>query len=148
LRKVASILIVIMIFIIAGCSNKEIIKHNYTYTGQNEFWSAEYKVNGTGIFTEKNGKTEYQSNSDNTLTVTYKKGLAELSSVKHLQISYESSAGSGSINLEFKDTPPNEKTYTHKSSSKGGAIEKKDEIIKVNITLDGKTQTIELKNVQ
>lgn len=34
-----------------------------------------------------------------------------------------------------------------KSAGSGQAIENKDEIIKVNINLDGKIQTIELRNV-
>lgn len=137
----------IILLIITGCSNKQVIKHNYTYKGENELWTAEYKVNGTGTFTEKNGKTEYESNSNKTLIVNYRKDLSELSSVKHLEISYESSAGGGESNLDF-DNPPNEKTYMLKSGGRGGAIENKDEIIKVNIAIDGKARTIELKNIQ
>lgn len=149
MRKTTSIMIVIMLLILTGCSNKEVIKHNYTYKGENEFWTVEYKVNGTGIFTEKNNKTEYESNSNNTLTVTYRKNLSDLSSVKHLEISYESSAGGGKLADDFdKDHPLNQKTYTLKSSAIGGAIEGKNEIIKVNINLDGKIQTIELKNIK
>jgi hypothetical protein len=148
LRKTASILIVIILLSIAGCSNKEVTKHNYIYKGENELWTAEYRVDGTNTFSEKNGKTEYKSNSNNTLTVIYKKDLSELSSVKHLAISYESIAGGGESNLDFNDNPPNKKTYTLKSNSTGGAIENKDEIIKVNISIDGKAQTIELKNIQ
>jgi len=146
-RKANIILILLMLFIVAGCSNKEVIKHNYTYTGENELWTAEYKVNGTGTFTQKDNKTLYQSNSNSTLTINYKKDLSELSSVKHIEISFESSARAGKLNLNFDDNPPNEKTYMLKSSS-GGAIENKDEIIKVTIGLDGKTQVIELKSVQ
>lgn len=148
MRKTSIILIIIVLCIVAGCSNKEVIKHNYTYKGENELWTAEYKVNSTGTFTEKDSNTDYESNSNITLTITYKKDLSQLSSVKHLEISYESSAGGGNLNLNFDDNPPNEKTYTLKSSSTGGAIENKDEIVKVNINLDGKTQVIELKNVQ
>ena len=44
--------------------------------------------------------------------------------------------------------PLNQKTYTLKSSGSGIEIENKDEIIEVNINLDGKTQKIELKNIQ
>lgn len=142
-------MIVIILLILIGCSNKEVIKHNYTYKGENEFWTVEYKVNGTGIFTEKNNKTEYESNSNHTLTVTYMKSLSDLSSVKHLEISYESSAGGGKLAEDFNNNHPlNQKTYTLKSSSIGGAIENKNEVIKVSINLDGKVQTIELRNVQ
>jgi len=131
-----------------GCSDKEVIKHNYTYIGESELWTAEYKVNGTGTFAEKNGKTEHKSNSDSTLTVIYKKDLSELSSVQNLEVSYESSAGGGKLSIDFNGSPPDKKTYTLNSSSTGGAIENKDEIIEVNINIDGKIQIIELKNKQ
>lgn len=147
MKKTTIILIAILLFLVAGCSNKEVLKHNYTYKGENELWIAEYKVNGT-MFTEKDGKIDYESKSNTTLTITYKKDLSELYSVKHLEISYKSSVGGGKLNINFNDNPPNKKTYTLKSSSTGGAIENKDELVKVSINLDGKIQIIELKNVQ
>jgi hypothetical protein len=137
----------IMVLIFTGCSNKDVIEHDYTYKGESELWTAEYKVNGTGTFTKKDGTLEYDSDVDTILTVTYKKALSELSSVKNLEISYETSAGGGKLNENFDDIPPNKKTYTLKSGRSGGAIENKDEIIKVNISIDGKSQTLELKNV-
>lgn len=148
MRKITSILIVIIILIITGCSNKKVINHNYTYKGENELWTVEYKVNGKSTVTERDGKTDYESNAEKILTVSFKKNLSELSSVKHLAISFKSSAGSGSLNEDFDGNFPIKKTYTLKSSSNGGAIEVKDETIKVNINLDGRAQTIELKNVQ
>lgn len=149
MRKTVSILIFIVLLILTGCSNREVINHNYTYKGENEFWTVEYKVTGTGIFNERNNKTEYESNSSKTLTVSYRKNLSDLSSVKYLEISYESSAGGGKLTENFdKNHPISEKTYMVKSSAIGGAIENKNEIIKVNINMDGKVETIELKNVQ
>lgn len=136
-----------MLLIITGCSNKQVVKHNYIYRGENEFWTAEYRVDAVGIFKEDNGNTNYKSESNTTLTVTYKKNLSELLSVKHLEISYESSAKGGKLTDNFDSTHPIEKTYTLKSSGSGVAIEHKDERIKVNINIDGKIQTIELKNV-
>ncbi|OBR95494.1 hypothetical protein CLRAG_08860 [Clostridium ragsdalei P11] len=142
MRKIAIILITIMLFMVAGCSNKDVIKHNYTYKGENEFWTVQYKVNSIDTFTKKDDKLHYEGNSNDTFTVTYKKNISDLSSVKHLQISYKSSAGGGSIG----QNSPRKRTYTMTSSSTGGATEDKDEVIKVTINLDGKIQTIELKN--
>jgi hypothetical protein len=147
LRKTVSILIAIVLLILTGCSNREVINHNYTYKGENEFWTVEYKVTGTGIFTGKGNKTEYEANSNQTLTVSYRKNLLDLSSVKHLEISYKSSSGGGKLIEDFDENHPlNQKTYTFKTFTRGGAIENKNEIIKVNINLDGNVQTIELKN--
>ena len=138
-----------MLLIITACSNKEVIKHNYIYKGENELWTAEYKMNGTGTFTEKSDKTAYESESNTTFTITYKNNISELSSVKHLEISYESTAGGGNLTSNFDNNNPlNQKTYILKGGGRGTSIERKDETIKVNITLDGKIQTIELKNIQ
>lgn len=151
MRKLAGILIVIMtftLFTITGCSNKDVIRHNYTYKGENGLWTAEYKVNGTGTFAKKDGTLHYEGNSNNILTVTYKKEISKLSSIKHLEISYKSSASGGEITEDFDDGCPKKKTYTLKSNSTVAAIENKAEVIKVNVSIDGNTQTIELKNVQ
>jgi hypothetical protein len=147
LRKAVYVLITVILLIITGCSRKEEIRHNYIYKGENELWSAELKVNGKSTFTEKSGKTEYDSSSEKLFIVTYKKDLTQLSSVKHLEISYETSAGGGKVTVDFTDGPPSKKTYTMNSGSRGGAIENKDEVIKVTINLDGKIQTVELKSV-
>ncbi|MEY7998897.1 hypothetical protein AB8U03_01570 [Clostridium sp. Mt-5] len=147
MRKITIILVVIMLFMVIGCSNKDVIKHSYTYKGENEFWTTQYKVNATGTFTKKNDKLHYEGNSSNTLTVTYKKNISKLSSVKHLEISYKSSVGGGKITENYNNGSPKGKTYTMTSSSTNGVIEDKDEVIKVTINLDGKIQTIELKTL-
>jgi len=59
--------------ILVGCSNKEVINHNYIFTGENDLWTAECKVNGTEIFIKKDGKTERYCNATRTVSVTYKK---------------------------------------------------------------------------
>ncbi len=74
------------------------------------------------------------------------KDLSDLAFVKQLGISYESSVRGGAGTYDFIDAPPTEKTYTLQSSSKGSLIENKDEVINVNINIDGKIQTIELKD--
>lgn len=145
MRKMVVILSTAMLlFIIIGCSNKKVIKYDYIYRGENEFWTAEYKINGTATFTEKDNKTSYEDDGGKVLTVTYKGDISELSSVKHFEISYK---GRKQIYDLDSDEIFDEKTFTLKSNGLG-AVEDKDEIIKVNINMDGQTQTIELKNEQ
>lgn len=134
------------LLIITGCSNKEVLEHNYIYKGENGFWTAEYKVNGTGIFTKNNGRTEYENHCDKVFTITYKEDISKLASVKHLEISYKSGVSGGNITEDYTDGLKAEKTYNMKSSSSGGAIENEDDVIEVSINLDGETQTFELKN--
>ncbi|WP_186430555.1 hypothetical protein [Clostridium sp. BSD9I1] len=147
MRKLNCILIVMILLMVTGCSSRKNISHNYIYKGENELWSVELKVNGTVTFNEKNGKAEYDSICDRVFTVTYKKDLSKLSSVKHLEISYKSSAGDSKLTEDYNDSPPNKRTYTMKSGGRGQAIENKDEVIKVIINIDGKIQTIDMKNV-
>ena len=134
------------LLIITGCSNKEVLKHNYIYKGENEFWTAEYIVDGTGTFTKNNGKTEYENHCDKIFTITYKKDISKLASVKHLEISYKSGVSGGNITEDYTDGLKAEKTYNMKSSSSGGAIENKDDVIEVSINIDGDIQTLELKS--
>lgn len=144
MRKIVVILVAIMLVTIVGCSNRKIIRYDYTYRGENEFWNAEYKVNGTATFTEKDNKTSYSDNGSKILTVTYKGDISELSSVKHLDISYKSRK----LVYDFDQNESiDQKTFTLKSNGLG-SVENKDEILKVDINLDGKIQTIELKNEQ
>ncbi|MDD7796067.1 hypothetical protein [Clostridium sp. 'White wine YQ'] len=148
MKKLSGILILIMLLILTGCTNQKVTKVSYTYKGENDLWTAEYKVNGTKTITEKKDKSEYNSDYNNSLIVTYKKDVSELASMKSLEISYESSATGGKSNQSFDDNTPKQKTYTIKTSSTGSAIEREDEIIKVDINIDGKIQTIELKNAK
>ncbi|WP_373845173.1 hypothetical protein [Clostridium sp.] len=148
MKKMVITLITIMLLIVTSCSNKNLIKNNYIYKGENEFWTAQYKLNATGTFTKRNDKIHYDGNSNKTLIVKYKNDISQLSSIKHLEISYKSSAGDGKITEDYNNGSPKEKTYTMSSSSTSGIIEDKNEVIKVTINLDGKIQTIELKNEQ
>jgi hypothetical protein len=149
LKRISIILLALILLTVSGCSKKDVVKHNYIFKGGNEFWSAEYEVNGTVTFTDKDGKLRAESKSNHILTVTYKKELSDLDSIKNLEISYESTAGGGKLAGEFNnDNPLDKKTFTMKSMSKGGAIENKDELIKVKINIDGYIQAFELKNEQ
>lgn len=143
MRKLISVLTITVLLILAGCSKSETVEHKYTFKGENESWAIEYRVDGKEVYE----KADYRSSSDDILTVTYKKDLSQLSSVKQIGISYKSSAGGGSNTEEFSKNNPPRKTYVIKSSGSGNAIESKDEIIKANISLDGKTQEIDLKNI-
>lgn len=120
----------------------------YSYLGENEDWKVELKLQAQEVFYNKgsSGSLQYDNKVNKTFTATYKHDLSELSSIKNLVISYDSSVGSGSINEDYIDTPPTEKTFSFTSGGSGVAIQDKNEIIKANITIDGVTQTIELNN--
>ena len=145
MKKLVSTLLLMLSLIISGCSNKEIVEHHYTYSGANESWHVEYKVDDIVTFTENNGKLDTTSKKDNLLTATYKKNLSDLSEVKKLSISYEYSDGGGSLSENYDEGPPTNTIFTIKSGSTGGAVETEQESIQVTITIDGKEQVLDLK---
>lgn len=144
--KLTSIVFICLISILFfnGCSNKEVVNHNYIYVGESKNWSAEYQVIGKGVFTEdKNHKTSYESQSQSKFTLTYKGSLAELASIKHFEYGFQSSARGSK---QSQDSPPKEKVLILKSAPGSGAIEIKDEIIKATVVMDDITEIIELKS--
>ncbi|MDY2630569.1 MAG: hypothetical protein SOV85_04360 [Clostridium sp.] len=130
MKKIISIFIIFILLIITGCLNKNINQYNYSYKGKNEFWTAEYHITGNDTTCEK------------IFTITYNYDISQLSSIKRLEISYESSVANGGI----EEIVQPEKSYTLKSTTSGGVIESKDEVIKVTINIDGHIQILELKN--
>ena len=156
LKKITIILIALIatvMFIVTGCSSekeegvvKEVIEHDYTYKGENEFWVAEYKVDGTWTFIEKDNFTDFSSESSRRFKITYKKDLSDLTSVKHLVISYSVSGGGGG-DMELEGDSITETTFTSESRGRGGAIPNKDAVVTVTIDADGEIQTFELKSV-
>ena len=146
MKKLISIIIIMTILVITGCSKKDIIKHNYTFKGENESWTAEYKINGTQTFIKEDTHTKFESEAQKELLITYKNDISELSSVKHIEISYKSTPSSGKIVEDYTDGNQPKKTYKFQSSSKGAAIENQDDIIEVTVNIDGNIEVFELKN--
>lgn len=123
---------------------KDIYEHNYLFQGESEAWKAEYKVEGIVIFAEKDGKLEYESDSNGLLTVTYKGDLEELSNAKNMEISYKYSHGAGKQTSTL-DNGVKQKVFTI-SNQGGNVITNPDEVIQVTITIDDNSQTLELVN--
>lgn len=146
LRKIINILMIFILLMITGCTNKNVVKHEYTFKGESKSWIAEYKISGEEIFGEKNKRVDYTSRCDKLLTVTYKNDLSELDSIKHIEISYKSSSSEGKISEDYDDDIRPSQTYTNKSSSGNGSIENKEETINVTINIDGNVETIKLKS--
>ena len=149
MKKIVSILIFIALCVLTSCSQKEVVEQNYIYKGENDSWSAEYKVDSRYEIIDNKRKNSYEGKSDNMLKVTYKKDLSNLSLVKEFEITYETSRGGGTHKEEFSEANPiKQKTFIHQSSSSGVKVEGKNEIIKVIIKTDEKTEEINLKSVK
>lgn len=146
-KKIIFAVIIILMFALAGASNHDIIQHNYTFTGENDSWKAEYAADETEMFTESNNMLHYQNKMNDVLTVAYKNDISNLSSIKYLKITYETGAGSaGSLTENYDSGGGPRQIYKFKFAEKGGMPIKENAIITVTINLDGNVQIIELKN--
>ncbi len=135
-------LTILVLLLTIGCSNKKVTHHNYTFRGQSENWMGEFKVIATETFTKKD-VVEYDSESEEFFTLTYKGDIEQLQSVEEFKYRYEKLYGAGS---QSKTGPP-EKVMVRRTKNKGNAIVRKDEVIKVIVEVDGKTETFELINI-
>lgn len=141
------ILTAIMLVSISGCTKKDVTVYNYYYEGENELWSARFEYNGVVSFAETDGKLDHEIDSNETLSVTYKEDMSELSSVKSFSLGYQAASGGGSYTGEFdEERPLTEKDFTLKSS--GSNLQIKDQVITVEIIVDGEKQVLELENVE
>lgn len=145
-KKMMCLIFFVMLIFLTSCKEKDVIYHNYTFEGENDEWSAIFKVTGKTSFSKTNGTLSSKSESNEVLAVTYKGELSELSTVKHIEISYKNSAGGSSISNNYNENENiTNKTFTIKSGGKNVAIINEDEIIEVTINIDGNSQIVSLK---
>lgn len=135
-----------VLLIITGCTKRKYNEQFYDFFGGNEFWSAQYMVNVRTESVKKHYNIEYDSNSVNIFMINYKKDDSQLSSAKHLEVSYKSSFASGKITVNLEDVPGLSDGFSASTVDRGGAIVNKGDVIEVTVNLDGKVQTFELKN--
>ncbi len=149
MRKLYLLMSILLISIIlSGCKTKDNDETtiNYTFKGENEFWDAEYIINGIEKFEKKNGILSYHNNTSNLLTVEYRGDLSDLNLVKEVDISYETSTNSGrSVDTYNNKQPITSKEFKLKSEGENTALPDENEIVTVEIKVDGVSQTLELK---
>ncbi|MFE4144549.1 hypothetical protein ACFX4I_22345 [Peribacillus sp. YIM B13472] len=126
-------------------NSEEKTEHNYQFTGESEHWEAVYSYKATEIWGRIGKQTTHSSKDNYVLTLKYKGSLEELSSMKNLEYSYETTISSGNKREAYPD-PPSEKVFKTSGSSVNGAMVGKDEVIKVNVKWDGFEESFELHN--
>lgn len=104
-------LILFLAVITAGCSYDITAGNDQELQGENENWKVDYTVKFTTIYSRNDGKIYAQSMEQKRITAAYKKNLSDLSSVRHIEISYQDSFGGNGRKTEEYDTPPSEKQF-------------------------------------
>lgn len=149
-KRILSLILIIAVML-SGCSSKddkEVIKHNYEFSGESEHWSANLKYDAKEIYDKKeDGAKTYSNEYNETLVVTYKGELSELSKLKHLEIEYEGKTGGGKHVADYDEGEgPISLSFTLSGGGKGGALKQEDDIIKVTVNMDGVIESFEIKN--
>jgi hypothetical protein len=115
--------------------------YTYTYIGENERWNAELKVNQTPKFTKTYNGVYVQTEAKEVLVITYKGELTDLSSVKHLEISYECNNESNKSVFDYNvGENISSKAFTLNSIIRNGALYDGDEKITVTIVEIGEVK--------
>ena len=128
-------------------ADSDYVQNDYVFSGESESWMGELDMEYWRQFFERDGVLGCDSSEDTILTVTYKGDVSELSSVKHIKIAYETNSGSGSMEEEYSaDEPIQQTTFTLWGSGTNGVQAQKDDIVTVTVTIDGVTESIELKS--
>lgn len=143
LRIILSVLFTLVL--LTACTNHtETTNNNYKFRGETDHWEAEYAYSGTEVREIVDGRTTYSNEDNYTFELTYKGSIHELSTVKNLEYSFNSSGGSGWHTIEFTE-PPSTLTFTSKGGSKGGAKTNLDDTVQVKVTWDDSEESFELR---
>ncbi|MFJ7512544.1 hypothetical protein ACIQW7_24305 [Peribacillus simplex] len=126
-------------------TKSETTEHNYQFIGESENWEAVYSYKATEIWGENGKQTTHSSKDNYVLTLKFKGSLEELSSMKNLEYSYETTISSGNKREAYPE-PPSEKVFKTSGSSVNGAMVGKDEVIKVNVKWDDNEESFKLHN--
>ena len=142
-------LVLFVIITFSGCGSKkdkDIIKHSYIYKGENENWTGTYTLDATEVFETIDGVLTYDNQSNSSVLVTYKGELSKLSKARKVEITYNSSKNSGKIVNNYDlNQPIFSKEFKMLSGGRGAALLKEDDIINIEINIDGTIDTFELK---
>lgn len=131
--------------LITACSNnREVTEHRYLFTGEAEYWEAEFRYEADEVWgKDSDDVTTYSSEEDYTFKLTYKGELDDLSSMEELFYEYErGSTGKGSSLLTFED-PVSTKEFTSEGSGSGSII-REDMVITVKVKWYDHEESFEL----
>lgn len=127
-------------------TKEEKTEHNYQFAGESEHWEALYSYKATELWGENGaGQLTNSSKDSYELVLKYKGSLEELSSMKNLEYTYETTSSSGTKTESYTE-PPSENVFKTSGASENGALVGEGEVIKVNVKWDDNEESFELHN--
>lgn len=129
--------------LLAGCEEKE--DYRYVYSGEGEYWQAEYIYEGTEIWRKEGDKHSYSNSDSYNARIVFKGSADELSALGELEYSFDAGSRGASHSAQF-DAPPESREFTVSGGSRGGAKLREDEVIYVTVRWDGMEESFQLHN--
>ena len=93
--------------------------YSYTYAGENDEWATEYTIAGAGKWTKTDDTLGYDGSYDTLLTISFKGDPTELSSIRHLIISYKLGLMGGSLDRTYEEGRSMDSSYSENNHSDG-----------------------------
>lgn len=143
IKKLSALMLSGMMIVLLAACNTTTYKHNYTFSGEGDVWSAEYVQKATEKFIDKKGvRSDYETQQKSTFELKYKGEQADLDKIQDFKYSYEGTTGQSRTTLT--DTKGVRRGDLKSQSSKS-SYEHEDSIIKVVVEWDGQKDEFELK---
>ncbi|RFU69312.1 hypothetical protein [Bacillus sp. V59.32b] len=135
MRGKIAVLIVLICSILIGCTSKETIsRHNYKFYGESKHWTATLHFVGIGV------NSNHYDEDKKDFVLEYKGSYTDISkSIVKYSIKSSGFSEGGS------ESPPGTKYIRHSDEGTGGAIQKKDDVIKVLVEWNGEKEVVPMK---
>lgn len=144
IKRLGTILLAGMLVILLVACNRTTFKHNYTYTGEGELWSAEYDQKATEKFVEdKDQPLNYESKYNYTFELKYKGDQKDLGQIRSFKYGFKRT--SGETKHAMNDIQGVRLDDLRTANSGSGSFEREDSIIKVEVEWDGQKETFDLQ---
>jgi hypothetical protein len=138
-------LIGMVVFLLTSC-NTTTCKHNYTFTGEGEVWSAKYIQQATEKFIDKQSeRQDYETWYNSTFELKYKGEQTDLNKIKSFKYRFQGISGGSSRTLEDAKGVHEIQGELKSVRSGSGAFESETSIIKVEIEWDGQIDQFDLQ---
>ncbi len=133
-------------FWITNDGSREVIEHDYTFTGEDKNWKATFHIKGQEVFYVKDNVVQYESNYDTTFKLIYKGDLSDLSELNELQYGYVTPLSHFKATKHF-DTPSKRKVFVENGSGSGNIIRPEERIF-VTVQWDAQIEKFTLTSAK
>src|SRR5699024_1556124 len=121
--------------------NKDVMTHDYTFTGESEHWRAVFEVEGEEVFHEEDEVLQREEKAQSEFRLTYKGSLDGLSSVNEMCYEYQTPTGSSETSLIFNETQPDDTVFTNFSDQ----LVRQSDVIEVTVEWGDSTESFTLE---